>query len=155
MVSKLKPYNPRPSDLYADWHVIDAEGEVLGRLTSQIARLLMGKHKPGYVPHLLSGDFVVVVNADKVKVTGNKYQQKEYRRHSQYPGGLKLIPYSQQIERHPDRVIRNAVKGMLPKNKLAARMLKRLKVYAGPDHPHQAQVRGAEKARERRETGEV
>lgn len=148
MVSKLKPYNPSASDLKSDWVVMDAEDQVLGRLTTQISTILMGKHKPGYVPHLLSGDFVVVINAQKVRVTGAKATQKEYTRHSQYPGHLKKIPFARVRERHPERVIQHAVKGMLPKNKLGARMLSRLKVYGGPEHPHEAQVRGSEKARE-------
>ncbi|MDA1257548.1 MAG: 50S ribosomal protein L13 [Chloroflexi bacterium] len=143
----MKPYNPSASDLHADWHVIDADGQVLGRLGTQIARILMGKHKPGYVPHLLSGDFVVVINAEKVKITGNKAQQNEYLRHSQYPGHLKRIPYLTMQEKHPDRIVQHTVKGMLPKTKLGARMLSRLKIYAGPEHPHEAQVVGAEKAR--------
>ena len=150
MVTRLKPYNPSASDLEADWHVIDADGQVLGRFTTNIAVLLMGKHKPEYVPHLLSGDFVVVINAEKVKITGNKSTQKEYLRHSQYPGNLKRIPYERMQERHPDRIIQHAVKGMLPKTKLGARMLSRLKIYAGPEHPHEAQITGAEKARSKK-----
>lgn len=147
MTSKLKPYNPSATDLGSDWHVVDADGQTLGRLSTQIATLLMGKHKPGYVPHLLSGDFVVVINAEKVNITGNKATQKQYLRHSQYPGNLKKIPYETMQEKHPDRIIQHSVKGMLPKTKLGARMISRLKVYAGSDHPHEAQVRGSEIAR--------
>ena len=104
MLTRLKPYNPSASELEADWHVFDASNEILGRLATCIARVLMGKHKPGYVPHLLCGDFVVVTNASKVRLTGRKAEQKVYRRHSQYPGGLKLIPYETMIEQHPERV---------------------------------------------------
>ena len=147
MTSNIKPYNPSASDLGSDWQVIDAKGQTLGRLCTGIAISLMGKHKPGYVPHLLSGDFVVVINADKVVVTGNKTTQKEYLRHSQYPGNLKRISYETMQEKHPGRIIQHAVKGMLPKTKLGARMLSRLKIYAGSEHPHEAQIKGAELAR--------
>lgn len=147
MVSRIKPYNPRASDLVAGWQVVDAAGQVLGRLSTEIARHLTGKNKPSYVAHLLSGDFVVVINAEKIRVTGDKAGQKRYLRHTGYPGHQRSTPYATMLERHPDRVIRHAVKGMLPKTKLGARMLSRLKVYAGPDHPHEAQVRGAENAR--------
>lgn len=149
MVTKIKPYNPRASDLVADWHVIDASGEVLGRLATRVAWLLMGKHKPGYVRHLSSGDFVVVVNADKVRTTGNKSQQIVYRRHSQYPGNLKEIPYQRVMETHPTRIIEHAVRGMLPKSKLGDRMYSRLKVYAEETHPHMAQVTGSQRRIER------
>ena len=149
MVTKIKPYNPRASDLVADWHVIDASGEVLGRLATRVAWLLMGKHKPGYVRHLSSGDFVVVVNADKVRTTGNKSQQIVYRRHSQYPGNLKEIPYQRVMETHPTRIIEHAVRGMLPKSKLGDRMYSRLKVYAEETHPHMAQVTGSKRRIER------
>ena len=155
MVTRLKPYNPSASELEADWHVIDASGEILGRLASPIARLLMGKHKPGYVPHLLCGDFVVVTNASKVRLTGRKAEQKVYRRHSQYPGGLKLIPYATMLEKHPERVLQLAVKGMLPRTKLGRKMLSRLKVYAGPEHPHEAQVIGSQKRIAARESGDA
>ena len=144
MTTRLKPYNPSASDLGSDWQVVDAEGQTLGRLCTQIATKLMGKHKPGYVPHLLSGDFVVVINAEKVTISGNKSVQKEYRRHSQYPGNLKRIPYETMQEKHPDRIIQHSVKGMLPKTKLGARMLSRLKIYAGSEHPHEAQIKGSE-----------
>jgi len=143
MTTRLKPYNPSASDLESDWQVIDADGQTLGRLCTGIAMSLMGKHKPGYVPHLLSGDFVVVINAEKVKITGNKATQKEYLRHSQYPGNLKRISYETMQDKHPDRIIQHSVKGMLPKTKLGARMLSRLKIYAGPEHPHEAQITGA------------
>jgi large subunit ribosomal protein L13 len=144
MTTKLKPYNPSASDLGSEWRVIDADGQTLGRLCTGIAMTLMGKDKPGYVPHLLSGDFVVVINAEKVKITGNKTTQKEYLRHSQYPGNLKRISYETMQDKHPDRIIQHSVKGMLPKTKLGARMLGRLKIYAGSEHPHEAQIKGSE-----------
>ncbi len=131
--------------MVADWHVIDASGEVLGRLASRIAWLLMGKHKPGYVPHLKSGDFVVVINAEKVRLTGKKRTQMVYRRHSQRPGNLKEIPYRTMQEKHPTRIIEHVVRGMLPKSKLGDRMYRCLKVYAGEAHPHAAQVIGSER----------
>ena len=146
MPTKLKHYNPSASDLQHRWRVFDADGKVLGRLASEIAMILMGKHRASYVPHMATGDFVIVVNADKIDLTGKKSQQKIYRRHSQYPGNLKEIPYSRMMERTPERVIELAVRGMLPKNKLGRKMLTRLKVYAGPEHPHMAQVIGSERA---------
>jgi len=154
MPTKLKHYNPSASDLNNRWRVFDADGKVLGRLASEIAMVLMGKHRADYVPHMPSGDFVIVVNADKVELTGRKDEQKVYRRHSQYPGNLKEIPYSRMLERTPERIIELAVRGMLPKNKLGRKMLTRLKVYAGPEHPHSAQVIGSERA-EMREAGEL
>ena len=153
MPTKLKHYNPSASDLNNRWRVFDADGKVLGRLASEIAIVLMGKHRADYVPHMASGDFVIVVNADKIELTGRKDEQKVYRRHSQYPGNLKEIPYSRMSERTPERIIELAVRGMLPKNKLGRKMLTRLKVYAGPEHPHSAQVIGSERA-EMREAGE-
>ena len=150
MVTKLKHYNPSAKDLMNDWQVLDATDQILGRFATQVAMLLMGKHKPEYVPHMLSGDFVVVINASQIKVTGLKAQKKIYKRYSQYPGTLKEIPYERMQERFPERIIEMAVKGMLPKNKLGRRMLKRLKVYAGPEHPHSAQVIGSDR-RESRE----
>lgn len=150
MVTKLKHYNPSASDMVNDWQVLDASGQILGRLATQVAMLLMGKHKPEYVPHMLSGDFVVVINAKEIRVTGLKAKKKIYKRYSQYPGTLKEIPYERMQERFPERIIEMAVKGMLPKNKLGRRMLKRLKVYAGAEHPHAAQVIGSER-RESRE----
>ena len=153
MPTKLKHYNPSASDLNNRWRVFDADGKVLGRLASEIAMVLMGKHRADYVPHMPSGDFVIVVNADKVELTGRKDEQKVYRRHSQYPGNLKEIPYARMLERTPERIIELAVRGMLPKNKLGRKMLTRLKVYAGPEHPHSAQVIGSERA-EMREASE-
>jgi len=135
----VRTYSPKPADVQRQWYVIDATDVVLGRLASQVATLLRGKHKPIFAPHVDTGDFVIVVNADKVVLTGNKLQQKRAYRHSGYPGGLRSIPYSELMEKRPARVIEKAVKGMLPKNSLGRKMAKKLKVYAGPDHPHQAQ----------------
>lgn len=149
MVTKLKHYNPSANDLVNDWQVLDAKDQVLGRLATQVAMLLMGKHKPEYIPHMLSGDFVVVINAEKVKITGQKAQKKIYKRYSQYPGTLKEIPYERMQAKFPARIIEMAVKGMLPKSKLGRRMLGRLKVYAGEEHPHAAQVLGSERREER------
>ncbi len=145
MPTRIKHYNPSASDIKNQWRVFDAEGRVLGRLASEIAMVLMGKHKAEYVPHMASGDFVIVVNASKVELTGDKPEQKVYRRHSQYPGNLKEIPFARMQEKVPERVIELAVRGMLPKSKLGRKMLTRLKVYAGPEHPHMAQVIGSER----------
>jgi large subunit ribosomal protein L13 len=134
-----KTYSVKRDELLARWYVIDADGQVLGRLATQIATILRGKHKPTYSPHLNGGDFVIVVNAAKVAVTGNRLDQKIYYRHSQYPGGLKQETLREALKKHPERVIERAVKGMIPHNRLGAQMLQRLKVYAGPEHPHQAQ----------------
>ncbi len=135
-----KTYSARAADLQPTWYVIDAEGQVLGRLASQIAQILRGKHKPTFTPHLQSGDFVIVINAEKIAVTGNRLDQKIYYRHSQYPGGLKQQTLRQVLEgKHPERAIEHAVRGMVMHNRLGARIMSRLKVYAGPDHPHQAQ----------------
>jgi large subunit ribosomal protein L13 len=138
-----------------DWHVIDAAGRPLGRVATEAATLLRGKHKPTYEPHLDGGDFVIVVNAAKVVVSGTKSQSMTYYRHSGYPGGLKSRTFAQQIERFPDRVIERAVHGMLPKGSLGQQLRKHLKVYAGPDHPHVAQVTGSDRARARRDEAEA
>ena len=138
----MKTYSTKSSDLKPIWHVIDASGRTLGRLASEVAGLLMGKHKPIYTPHLNSGDFVIVLNAAKVRVTGKKAEQKLYHRHSGYPGGLKSTSFAKMTETHPTRAIEYAVKGMLPHNRLGREMFRRLKVYPGDTHPHQAQVRG-------------
>lgn len=145
----MKTFSPSAKHIQQEWHVVDAEGQRLGRLASQTAQLLRGKHRPTFAPHLDNGDFVVIVNAAKVKVTGNKLQQKLYRRHSGYPGGLRETSLEHMLERHPERVIQQAVKGMLPHNRLSRHLLRHLKVYGGPDHPHEAQVnagRGGKKA---------
>lgn len=132
-------WHPKGAEIQRDWALVDARGEVLGRLATQIAHLLRGKHKPTWSPHVDGGDFVIVVNAAEVVLTGNKAQQKVYYRHSGYPGGIKETPFRIMIARHPERVIKFAVKGMLPKNRLGRRMLKKLHVYGGPNHPHAAQ----------------
>lgn len=135
----MKTYTLKPEEITREWYVIDAEGKILGRLASEIAKILKGKHKPTYTPHIDSGDYVIVINADKVRVTGRKLEQKIYYRHSGYPGGLKSICLAEQLERHPTRVLKAAVRGMLPKNRLGRAMIKKLKIYAGDSHPHQAQ----------------
>lgn len=135
----MKTYTVKPGDIERLWHVVDAEGQTLGRLASRIAAILKGKHKPIYTPHADVGDYVIVINADKIRVTGRKMSQKVYHRHSGYPGGLKSINLRDLLQRHPTRAVEFAVKGMLPKNRLGRRMFKKLKVYAGSDHPHQAQ----------------
>ncbi len=144
----MKTYSTKTAEIKRDWHVIDASGRTLGRLATDVAQILKGKHKPIYSRHLDTGDFVIIVNAEKVRVTGNKAQQKTYYRHSGYPGGLKERTFEQMIEKHPTRVIEHAVKGMLPKNVLGRAMFRKLKVYAGPTHPHQAQIKERSKAEE-------
>jgi large subunit ribosomal protein L13 len=136
----MKTYNAKPGEIERRWLVVDADGQNLGRLATRIADALRGKGKPQYTPHVDTGDFVVVVNAEKIAVTGKKLDEKIYYRHSGYPGGLKQRTLREQLERRPTEVIRIAVKGMLPKNKLAARQLTKLKIYAGPEHPHEAQA---------------
>ena len=135
----MRTFTAKTEEIERQWYVVDAEGQTLGRLASRIAPILKGKHKPTYTPHLDCGDYVIVINADKVRVTGRKLDQKLYYRHSLYPGGLKSISLRDQLDKHPDRVLMAAVKGMLPKNKLGRRMIKKLKLYAGETHPHQAQ----------------
>ncbi len=135
----MRTYTTKPEDIKREWYVIDATGMTLGRLATQIATVLRGKHKPIFSPHMDCGDFVIVVNAEKVRVTGSKLDQKMYYRHSGYPSGLKTISLRDQLNQHPDRVIRFAVRGMLPKNRLGRQMIKKLKVYREPTHPHQAQ----------------
>ena len=145
-----KTWNAKPGEITRRWYVVDAEGQTLGRLATRIADTLRGKGKAEYTPHVDTGDFVVVVNAEKIQVTGNKLDQKMYHRHSGYPGGLRSRTLREQLERRPTEVIRKAVKGMLPRNRLARQQLNKLKVYAGPNHPHTAQnpelLRGTEDA---------
>jgi large subunit ribosomal protein L13 len=136
----MKTYSAKPGEIQPDWYVVDAEGQTLGRLATQIAERLRGKGKVVYTPHVDTGDFVVVVNAEKIGVTGKKLDEKMYRRHSGYPGGLKERTLREQLQRRPTDVLRKAVKGMLPRNKLARAQLQKLKIYAGPDHPHEAQA---------------
>ena len=135
----MRTFSPKPSDVTRQWHVIDAEDVVLGRLASQTAILLRGKHKPIYAPHVDTGDFVIIVNAGKLVMTGAKATQKMAYRHSGYPGGLSSVSYGELLAKRPDRVVELAVRGMLPHTSLGRQMLKKLKVYGGPDHPHQAQ----------------
>ncbi len=135
----MKSYMARPLEVERKWYVIDAEGKTLGRLATEIARLLRGKTKPQYTPHVDTGDFVIVVNAEKVAVTGKKAEQKVYRRHTGHPGGLKTTSYGQMMERRPEEILRKAVYGMMPKTRLGRKQFRKLKIYAGPEHPHAAQ----------------
>ena len=135
----MKTVSTRPQDVERAWFVIDAESQVLGRLATEVARRLRGKHKAAYTPHVDTGDYIVVVNAEKVRVTGNKATDKTYYRHTGYPGGIKATRFENMIEKHPERVIEKAVKGMLPRNPLGRAAFRKLKVYAGPEHPHSAQ----------------
>ena len=136
----MKTWNAKPGEIEREWHLVDAEGQTLGRLATRIADTLRGKDKPQYTPHVDTGDFVVVVNAEKVAVTGKKLDNKMYHRHSGYPGGLRSRTLREQLERRPEEVIRKAVKGMLPRNRLSRAQLRKLKIYAGPEHPHTAQA---------------
>ena len=147
MATYTRPHRTRASDLEPEWHVLDAEGKTLGRLSTEVAVLLQGKHRPTYVPFLNTGDFVVVVNAEKIRVTGNKLAQKIYYRHSGYHGGLKEETLGDLLERAPTRALKRAVKGMLPKNTVGRRMLSRLKLYTGDSHPHAAQINARPKPR--------
>lgn len=135
----MKTYSQKASEIQRDWYVIDATNYVLGRLATQIATLLRGKHKPTFTPSLDGGDFVIVVNAEKIRITGRKADQKLYYRHSGFPGGLKVIPYRMMLAKRPENILRRAVKGMLPKNRIGRRLLTKLRIYAGPHHPHTAQ----------------
>jgi len=129
----------KPEDIERNWFVVDAEGKTLGRMATEIATVLRGKHKPIYTPNVDTGDYVIVINAEKVKLTGKKLEQKMYHKHSEYPGGLNSISYNELLAKKPEKVIELAVKGMLPKNKLGRKIFKKLKVYAGAEHPHAAQ----------------
>jgi large subunit ribosomal protein L13 len=135
----MKTYSAKPSDITRDWFIVDASDKVLGRLASAIAHRLRGKHKPIFTPHMDTGDFIVVTNVEKLRVTGNKAEDKVYHRHSGYPGGITSTTLAKLQQRFPDRVLKKAVKGMLPKGPLGYRMIKKLKIYAGPTHPHSAQ----------------
>ncbi len=135
----MKTFIAKPNDIERKWYIVDATDMILGRLASRVASVLRGKHKPSYTPHVDAGDFVVVVNAEKIKVTGNKLKSKKYYRHSNYPGGFRETSLEKLLDKFPERAIMHAVKGMLPKTRLASRLLKKLKVYAGENHPHQAQ----------------
>jgi large subunit ribosomal protein L13 len=135
----MKTFSPTPKDIKREWFVVDAEDKILGRLATQIAHRLRGKHKPEFAPHMDNGDFIVVVNCEKIKVTGNKLRQKMYYRHSGYIGGLKAAPLEKVLQKKPEYILMHAVRGMLPRNILGRALLKKLKVYAGPEHPHSAQ----------------
>jgi large subunit ribosomal protein L13 len=135
----VRTYTLKEKDIQREWYVVDAAGKTLGRLATEIAKILRGKHKPYYTPHMDCGDYVIVINADKIRVTGRKLDQKMYYWHSGYPGGLKSVTLRRQLQTHPERVLQAAVRGMLPKNRLGRKMFKKLKVYASPEHPHQAQ----------------
>jgi large subunit ribosomal protein L13 len=136
----MKTWNAKPGEIDRRWYVVDAEGQTLGRLATQIADTLRGKGKPQYTPHVDTGDFVIVVNAEKITVTGKKLDQKRYYRHSGYPGGLRSRTLREQLDRQPTEVLRKAVKGMLPRNRLSRAQITKLKIYAGPEHPHEAQA---------------
>lgn len=136
----MRTYSPKPGDITRQWHVIDAADVVLGRLATQVATLLRGKHKPIFAPHADTGDFVIIVNAEKVALTGNKRRDKVAYRHSGYPGGLKEVGYEELLATYPERAVEKAIKGMLPHNKLGRKQIKKLKVYTGPEHPHAAQL---------------
>ena len=136
----MKTYSAKPGEITREWYIVDAEGQTLGRLATQIADTLRGKNKPQYTPHVDTGDFVVVINCEKIQVTGNKLDKKIYYRHSGYPGGLRQRTLREQLDRRPTEVIRKAVKGMLPRNKLANAQITKLKIYVGPEHPHDAQA---------------
>lgn len=135
----MKTYSPKVAEIDRRWWLVDAEGKVLGRLATEVARILRGKHKPTYTPHMDMGDYIVVINAEKVQLTGNKAEQKTYFRHSGFMGGERHIPFKEMLEKNPERVIELAVKGMLPKNNLGRLMRKKLRVYAGSEHPHEGQ----------------
>lgn len=135
----MKTISAKETEIQRDWYVIDAQGQTLGRLATRTAAILRGKHKPLFTPHVDCGDYVIIVNAEKVHVTGQKMHQKKYYRHSGYPGGIKEVSLRDQLQKFPERVLETAVRGMLPKNRLGRRMFKKLKVYPGPNHPHEAQ----------------
>lgn len=135
----MRTYSPSAKDITRDWYVVDASGQTVGRLATRIATVLRGKHKPTYTPHLDTGDYVIVVNADKVELAGEKAADKIYHRHSGFPGGIRSVPFAEMMEKKPTAIIESAVKGMLPKTRLGSATLKKLKVYAGPEHPHAAQ----------------
>tara|TARA_B100001245_G_scaffold159536_1_gene120090 strand:- start:580 stop:1020 length:441 start_codon:yes stop_codon:yes gene_type:complete len=139
MAKRMKTYSIKAEEIHKDWFVADADNKALGRLASKVAQILKGKHKPTYTPHMDMGDFVVVVNAEKIRVSGNKEMQKTYFSHSGYPGGTKEVDLYTMRRRFPERVIQNAVKGMLPHNRLGRQMMRNLKIYSGPDHPHSSQ----------------
>ncbi len=136
----MKTYTAKPLEVERKWYVLDADGQTLGRLATQVASILRGKHKPTYTPHVDTGDHVIIINAEKIHLTGNKLQDKKYYRHSGYPGGIKSVTAGEVLKRYPERVIKAAVWGMIPHNKLGRQVITKLKIYAGPEHPHQAQT---------------
>ena len=154
-MANVRTYSPKQSEIERGWRVIDAEGETLGRLATRIATILRGKDKPTYTTHMSMGDNVIVINAEKVRVTGQKEQNKIYYRHSQYPGGLRKVTLSTMREKHPDRIIQSAVKGMIPHNRLGRQIMRHLHIYAGPEHPHEAQMRAGMGAAGRRKQAEL
>ena len=135
----MKTYSPKSQDIERKWYLVDAKNQVLGRLASNVARILRGKHKAIFAPHVDVGDHVVIVNAEKIRVTGKKAQQKRYKRYSGYPGGLKETVYEEMISKHPERILEHAIRGMLPKNRLGRQMIKKLRIYTGGEHPHEGQ----------------
>jgi large subunit ribosomal protein L13 len=137
---RMKTYSQKVSEVQHKWYVVDATNQVLGRFATQIATLLRGKHKPTYTPSMDDGDYVIVVNCEQIKITGRKADQKVYYRHTGYPGGIKATPYRMMLAKHPDRILRKAVKGMLPKSRMGRKLLGKLKIFAGPNHPHAAQT---------------
>ena len=145
----MKTFSAKPEEVRRDWYVVDATDKILGRLAAEVSRRLRGKHKTEFTPHVDTGDYIVVVNVEKLRVTGAKASDKKYYRHSTYPGGLKVVALGDLLERHPERVIKHTVRGMLPHNALGRKMLRKLKIYGGPQHPHSAQFRAAEKLAQR------
>jgi len=148
MVTTQKTYSPKASEIVHAWRLVDASGQTLGRLASEVAGYLRGKHQPTFAEHLDVGDYVVLINAARVRVTGNKARDRLYYRHSNYPGGFKSIALGDVLARHPDRLLKNTIRGMLPHNALGRKMLRKLKVYGGPDHPHEAQLRASARREE-------
>lgn len=148
MPTSQKTYSPKASEVTRIWRLVDADGQTLGRLASSVAGFLRGKHRTTFAEHLDMGDYVVIINASRIRVSGNKARDRLYYRHSNYPGGFKSVALGELLERHPERVIKHTVRGMLPHNALGRKMLRKLKVYGGPDHPHEAQFRASAKAEE-------
>jgi len=148
MVTTHRTYSPKASEVTRAWRLVDANGQTLGRLASEVAGYLRGKHQPTFAEHLDVGDYVVIINAARLRVTGNKARDRLYYRHSTYPGGFKSVALGELLERHPDRLLKNTVRGMLPRTALGRKMLRKLKVYSGPDHPHEAQLRASAKLQE-------
>ena len=137
--TKLKTFSPKKENIERQWYLVDAKNQVLGRLASHVARILRGKHKPIFAPHVDTGDHVIIINAERIRVTGKKAQQKRYKRYSGYPSGLKETVYEEMLAKHPERILEHAIRGMLPKNRLGRKMFKKLRIYTGEQHPHQAQ----------------